>query len=153
MILSIFQEALTGSLRNVLQMAMIVIPLMVFIEIFKDLDLLNRLTSVITPITRLIGLKREGNLPLLAGLFFGISYGAGIIIGSAREGKLQPEDIYVINLFLVICHSLFEDTLLFASIGAKWLPLLVGRLILATVVCAIWSRWRGIRNKRKLGLV
>lgn len=140
-IAAILQEAITGSLKNVMQMAMIVIPLMVLIEVFKDLQLLDRSTSFLNPLSRLIGLNQEGNLPLLAGLLFGISYGAGIIIGCAREGKLQMEDIYIVNLFLVICHSLLEDTLLFAAIGANWIPILIGRLLVACLVCAFWSRW------------
>lgn len=138
---AILQEACWGSLNNVFQMAIIIIPLMLLIEIFKDLNLLEYLTSLINPLTRFIGLDQEGNLPLMAGLFFGISYGAGIIINSAQAGKLTLEDIYLINLFLVICHSLFEDTLLFAAIGANWLPLLVGRFLLAILVCALWYRW------------
>lgn len=123
---------------------------MIFIEIFQDLHLLDRLTAVINPLTRFIGLDQEGNLPLLAGLVFGISYGAGIIINSAHQGKLRMEDIYLINLFLVICHSLFEDTLLFAAIGANWIPILLGRLILAIIICAIWSRWTGIHQNNML---
>jgi hypothetical protein len=141
-IAAILQEALSGSINNVFRMAIIIIPLMIFIEIFQDLHLLERVTSLINPLTRLIGLNHEGNLPLMAGLFFGISYGAGIIINSTKQGRLQPEDIYLINLFLVICHSLFEDTLLFAAIGANWIPILLGRLILAILVCALWYHWK-----------
>lgn len=139
--LAILQEAVTGSLRNVLQMAMIVIPLMIFIEVFNDLHLMERLTSFLNPLSRFIGLNQEGNLPLLAGLLFGISYGAGVIISSARDGELTARDIYLVNLFLIICHSVLEDTLLFAAIGARWVPILVGRFMLACLICAIWSRW------------
>lgn len=146
---AILQEAFTGSLRNVWQMAIIVIPLMIFIEIFQDLQLMDRLTSFMRPLTRLIGLNDEGNLPLLAGLLFGISYGAGIIIAGARGGRLTRDDIFLVNLFLIICHSIFEDTLLFAAIGAEWIPLLVGRFILACLICGIWSRWMGICNANK----
>jgi len=142
--LAILQEALLGSLSNVLQIALIVIPLMIFIEIMKDLNWLSYLTAILAPLTRWMKLPREAGLPLVAGLVFGISYGAGIIIQAAREGTLTNSDIYMINLFLVICHSVFEDTILFAAIGAIWLPVLIYRLLLAVAVCAAIARfWPG----------
>lgn len=140
-IMLILEEAVKGSLNNMLQIAMIVIPLMIFIELFKDLNLLDRLTSILSPLTSFIGISREGNLPLLAGLIFGIGYGGGIIIDSARQGKLSMRDIYIVNLFLVICHSVLEDTLLFAAIGAKWAAVLIIRILLAVLVCFLWAHF------------
>lgn len=139
--LEILREAVFGSLLSVIQITLIVIPLMVFIEIIKDLSLLRFLTATMAPLTRWMKLKKEAGLPLVAGLVFGISYGAGIIIQAAREGTLDYRDIYMINLFLVICHSVFEDTILFAAIGAVWLPVLVFRLLLAVVVCLVVARF------------
>lgn len=149
-LVTIFQEGLKGSIGNVLQIAMIVIPFMIFVQIFKDLNLLDKLTSVVNPLTRFIGVSREGNLPILAGLVFGLGYGGGIIINSAREGKLSYRDIYLINLFLVICHSVFEETLLFVAIGAQWCPVLISRFVLAVVICSLWTRFAKTRDGRCL---
>ncbi|MGI6452313.1 MAG: nucleoside recognition domain-containing protein [Syntrophomonadaceae bacterium] len=140
-------EGLQGSLHTIGQIALIVIPLMVFIEIFKDMDLLHRLTSILSPLTKGMGLPAEARLPIMAGLVFGISYGGGLIISSAREGKLSYRDIYIINLFLIICHSVFEDTLLFAAVGARWLPILAVRLVLAVVVCYMVSKFFDLHHK------
>ncbi|HNX27942.1 MAG TPA: nucleoside recognition domain-containing protein [Syntrophomonadaceae bacterium] len=137
----ILTEAVTGSIASVLKIAAIVIPLMIFIEIIQDLNWLEKITALLTPITRFIGISPEAKLPIMAGLVFGISYGGGIIIDSARQGKLTYRDIYLINLFLVICHSLFEDTILFAAIGAIWLPVLILRIIMAIVICWIVARF------------
>lgn len=137
---AIMIEAVTGSLSSVFQIAVIVIPLMVFIEIIQDLNLLEKLTAILTPLTRLFGISPESRLPIMAGLIFGISYGSGIIINSARQGKLTYRDIYLINLFLVICHAVLEDTILVAAIGAKWLPVLLARFSLAVIVCFIVAR-------------
>lgn len=139
--LEILREALLGSVSSVIQIAAIVIPLMIFIEIIKDMNWLNPLSRGMAPFTRLMKLPGQAGLPLLAGLFFGISYGAGIIIQAAREGTLTYRDVYMINLFLVMCHSIFEDTILFAAIGAIWLPVLVYRLLLAVIVCIIVARF------------
>ncbi len=147
--ISILNEAFFGCLKNIGQIALIVIPLMVFIEILKDLNALERLTGIMTPITSLIGISKEARLPILAGLVFGISYGGGIIIESAKAGKLTYDDIYITNLFLVICHSVFEDTLLFAAIGAKWLPVLLVRLVLAILICYIVNKV--VRSRLEVG--
>ncbi|MBO8158759.1 nucleoside recognition domain-containing protein [Thermosyntropha sp.] len=138
--------ALIGSLKSVGQIALIVIPLMIFIEIFKELKLLDKITILADPVTRIIGLSKEANLPIMAGLIFGISYGGGLIINSAKEGRLSYREIYLINLFLVICHSVFEDTLLFAAIGAKWLPILLIRLVLAVIVCHLAARFMPVES-------
>lgn len=149
-IIQILEEALKGSLDNMLQIVVIVIPFMLFVEIFRDLNLLDRLTCLLTPLTELLGISKEGNLPLLAGIIFGISYGGGVIISSAREGKFTHNEIYLINLFLIICHSVFEDTVLFAAIGAKWLPILISRFIMAVAVCYLYSKMVLKRKFNKL---
>jgi hypothetical protein len=138
--LDIIIEAVSGSLTGVFQIALIVIPLMVFIEIISDLNLLEKLTAILAPFTNLVGISPEGRLPIMAGLIFGISYGSGIIINSAREGKLTYRDIYLINLFLVICHAVLEDTILIAAIGAKWFPVLMARFFLAIIICYVVAR-------------
>ena len=137
---AIVTEAVAGSLDGIFKIAMIVIPLMVFVEIIQDMNWLDKMTAVLTPVTRLIGISPEAKLPIMAGLVFGISYGGGIIIDSARQGKLTYRDIYLINLFLVICHSLIEDTFLFAAIGARWLPILIVRIFMAVIICWVVAR-------------
>ena len=84
-------------------------------------------------------LKKEGRLTASCRPCFRYFLWCGIII-QAPGGHLII-DIYMINLFLVICHSVFEDTILFAAIGAAWLPVLVFRLLLAVVVCLVVARF------------
>lgn len=140
-VLEIINSALVGSLKSIAQIALIVIPLMIFIEIFKEFKLLEKVTVIADPVTKCLGISREANLPLMAGLIFGISYGGGLIINSAREGKLTYREIYIINLFLVICHSVFEDTLLFAAVGANWIPILLARIVLAVIICYLTAKF------------
>jgi hypothetical protein len=47
-----------------------------------------------------------------------ITYGAGILIREASRGALSREDIFFIGTFLMICHSIVEDVLLFVLFGA-----------------------------------
>jgi len=40
----------------------------------------------------------------------------------------------LLSLFLVICHSVFEDTFIFVAVGADALIILLGRFLFAVLV-------------------
>lgn len=132
---SVLLEVIKGSFSLVVQLSLIIIGIMIIVEIFEEYNLLNKLTAFLSPVTKIIRVPQEGNLPLLAGLVLGIGYGGAIIIESARRGKLNAEDIFLVNLFLVICHSLVEDTLIWLALGAKVIPLQIARFIIAIIIC------------------
>jgi len=138
------REGLLGSLALVKQVAIIVIPLMLALEIIKDLKIMDRLGRFIEPVMKLLGMGREAALPLLAGLCFGIAYGAGVIIQSTRDGEIPKKEVYLLNIFLSINHAIFEDTLLFMAIGANGLLILGTRFLAAFlitgVVCHLFPR-------------
>lgn len=120
-----WQTTLTGVYELIKQMVIIIIPLMLFMEILKDLNILDRLTDQLHWTVKPFAMPTAAVFPLLVGLVFGLSYGAGFIIQAAHEGSLSKRDLYLISLFLVINHSVIEDTLLFVTIGANgWLLLL-----------------------------
>lgn len=130
----IFKEAVNGSINSILTIAKIIIPLMIFMEILKDIKFLDKLSDLLKPVARFLGLSKNSIFPLLIGLIFGLAYGAGVIIKSAKEGELHKKDLYLLMIFLVSCHSVFEDTLLFVAIGANGWLLLSFRLITAIIL-------------------
>ncbi|MBE0466529.1 MAG: nucleoside recognition protein [Candidatus Desulforudis sp.] len=139
-VVEVLREAVTGSLYNIFQMACFIIPIMFFIEVLRDLNVLDRLAGLGAPLSRLYRMPREACLPLFAGLIFGIAFGAGVILNSIREGHLSIRDIYIINVFLVICHGVIDDTVLFIAIGAEGWLLVVPRVVTALIVCYFMSR-------------
>jgi len=133
-------DTLKGCILSILKLVLIVIPLMVMIEFLKELRVVNRLAPIFLPVLKILRLPKEAVLPLIAGLIFGIAYGAGVIIQSAREEVVQKKDLYTVSLFLVVCHSLIEDTMLFLAVGANFWIIVVGRFLLAIIVTYIWVR-------------
>ncbi len=123
------------------QLALIITTIMIMVEFLQEYNILDKLTALMSPFTRLLGMSGEANLPLMAGLLLGIGYGGAIILDSTRQGKLSSQDIYLVNLFLVLCHSLIEDTLIWAALGAMVVPIQIGRFILALGVCYLVSRF------------
>jgi len=68
--------------------------------------------------------KTNSLFSIVAGLLLGITYGAGIIISEVKKGTLTKVDIFYIGTFLMICHSVIEDVLLFVIFGANaWMIL------------------------------
>jgi len=71
---------------------------------------------------------------LTVGIFLGITYGAGILIKEVDSGKINKKDIFFIGTFLMICHAIIEDTLLFVIFGADFTMVVVIRTIAAIII-------------------
>jgi Nucleoside recognition len=129
---------------GVIQLALIVIPLMIAIQFLKDLGLLAVFTKWMAPITRMLGMKENTSMTLVAGLTIGLAYGAGVMIQAVKEDNVSYKDLTLAFIFLVACHAVIEDTLIFIPLGIPVLPLLIIRLavaiILTTIVAAVWRK-------------
>jgi len=99
----------------------------------------TRILTGESPLARRIlagmGLSPASGAPLMAGLFLGIAYGAGILLPAAREGKLSRGEVFRLCLFLCTCHAIPEDTLLFVLLTAHEGPLAALRLF--TILVAV----------------
>ncbi|WP_349408582.1 nucleoside recognition domain-containing protein [Pseudalkalibacillus sp. SCS-8] len=135
---------LEKGLIGVLQLAAIVIPLMIFIQIMKDLNWLTVFSRWMSPITRSLGMKSNTSTTLAAGIVFGLAYGAGVMMQAVKEDGVEKKDLYLAFIFLVSCHAVIEDTLIFIPLGIPVWPLLVIRLIVAIlltmIVAIVWNR-------------
>lgn len=130
------------------QTCLIVIPLMVIIEFLKEFKVIEKIGPLLLPLLKMLRLPKEVVLPLIARLIFGIAYGAGVIIQSAREEVVQKEDLFTVSLFLVVCHSIIEDTMLFLTVGANFWIIALGRFLLAVLVTFVWVLLR--QGKQRL---
>lgn len=133
-------DTVKGCFESIFKLVLIVVPLMILIEFLKEFQVINRLAPILHPMLKLLRLPKEIVLPLVAGLVFGIAYGAGVIIQSAREDALEKDDLYTMSIFLVICHSIIEDNMLFMAIGANFWIIVVARFLLAIIVTYFWVR-------------
>ena len=70
---------------------------------------------------------------IVVGQALGITYGAGILLREASRGSLSRRDIFFIGTFLMICHSIIEDVVLFALFGANFWVVLLVRIVAALV--------------------
>lgn len=144
-------NALEKAGLGILQLAMIVIPLMLVIQLLKDYKWLAIFSKWMAPITRGLGMKENTSTTLAAGLLFGLAFGAGVMIQAVKEDGVSKKDATIAFIFLVACHAVVEDTLIFVPLGIPILPLFFIRLgvaiLLTLIVAFIWNR--ADFNKRK----
>ncbi|WP_033827849.1 nucleoside recognition domain-containing protein [Bacillus andreraoultii] len=151
---AIFLTGLQKAILGILQLAMIVIPLMIAIQILKDLKWLDMFTKWMGPVTRVLGMKENTALVLTAGLVFGLAYGAGVLLQAVKEDGVSKKDTTLAFIFLVACHAVVEDTLIFVPLGIPVLPLFLIRLctaiILTLIVGRIWNRVETIVKRKEM---
>lgn len=136
--------ALQKATMGVVQLAIIVIPLMIIIQFLREKGIMSKMSEKMGPLTRLIGVQQNASSTLVAGLVIGLAYGAGVMIQAVQEDGVSKKDATLVFIFLVACHAVVEDTLIFIPLGIPILPLLLIRLITAFVltiaVAYIWRR-------------
>ncbi|WP_033543941.1 nucleoside recognition domain-containing protein [Planococcus sp. CAU13] len=148
--LAIFLLGLEKAGFGVLQLAIIVIPLMLAIQILKDTKYLNRISDKMGPLTRILGVQKNASLTLASGLVFGLAMGAGVMIQAVQEDGVSKKDATLIFIFLVACHAIVEDTLIFIPLGIPIWPLLAIRVVTALALTIFVSYlWRRAEENRK----
>ena len=85
------------------------------------------------------GQKFSKYFSLLIGMFLGITYGAGLLI--SESNNLEKKDIIYIGTFLMICHSIIEDTLLFVIFRADFTIIVIVRTIWAVILAYICMKF------------
>ncbi len=129
---------------GVLQLALIVIPLMIIIQYLRDKNYMQRFSEKLAPFTRLIGVQPNASSTLVAGLVIGLAFGAGVMIQAVQEEGVSKKDATLVFIFLVACHAVVEDTLIFIPLGIPVLPLLTIRIVTAFIltifVAFLWKK-------------
>lgn len=137
-----------GLARNLLLLVLIIIPLMIGIELMREWRLLDRFSQKAEPMARWLGMSGKAAFPLVSGIVFGLAYGAGVILESVRQDGLSQRDCRLLCIFLVACHAVIEDTLLFVPFGVNPVALLSSRLALAVVMTVAAARWMDYTERK-----
>ena len=109
--------SLTKSTVLCLKVMMIVSFLTILIHYVKKSHLVKDSSTIVT---------------LTAGVFLGVTYGAGLLLNSDQKRKSLP-------LFLTYCHGIVEETALFTMFGAAWLPIVGARLLSSFLVLGLYQ--------------
>lgn len=139
----ILLDAFGKGLLGIVQLAAIVIPLMLIMQLLKDYGWLTVFSKWMAPVTRFLGMRENTSMTLVAGLTIGLAYGAGVMIQAVKEDGVSYRDLTLAFIFLVSCHAVVEDTLIFVPLGIPVLPLFLIRVITAVLLTVIIAKlWK-----------
>jgi hypothetical protein len=134
----LLREFLSGSLSLLLRVFVIVVPIMVFLELFEGTRPFHSLVrSWARLIGRWLGMGEETAAPTLIGFLFGLAYGGGVIVRDTRRHKLGRRQVFLMSVFLSMVHAIVEDSLIFISLGAGAFWVVVYRTAWAALVTVI----------------
>lgn len=127
-------DYLTSSVSLILEISLYIFVIMMTLEILKNTGLLKIINSFISRFTKYLGISSEASMALLVGYVIGITYGSGVLIASYKRGEMTKKDVYLVSIFLILAHAIFEDTFLFARFGANVFIVFFVRTIVAILV-------------------
>lgn len=140
------KEWLVGAFVLTLQILAIITLLMTILEIAKQYGWIEKIVGFFKPFFILFGLKKSSGPMWLAGIFFGILYGAAVIVDESQEGSMDEEELKKVHLTMGINHAMIEDPLLFLPLGLNLLLLYIPRMIAAIIAVQIFNLWLRIRK-------
>lgn len=139
------------ALIAIIQLSLIVIPLMIVMQFLREYGLMSKLSKLISPFTRFLGMNSNTSFTLVTGLTIGLTFGAGVMIQAIEEDGVSRKDMILALIFLVTCHAVIEDTLIFIPLGIPVWPLLIIRLVTAIVLTFIVSIiWKWIEKRKDM---
>ncbi|MTH53774.1 hypothetical protein GKZ89_10190 [Bacillus mangrovi] len=139
----ILLDAVGKGVLGIVQLAAIVIPLMIIMQFMKDFGWLHVFSRWMAPVTRFLGMKENTSMTLVAGLTIGLAYGAGVMIQAVKEDGVSYRDLTLAFIFLVSCHAVVEDTLIFVPLGIPVLPLFIIRVVTAVLLTILVAKlWK-----------
>jgi hypothetical protein len=143
------QQAFINASIGMLQLIIVILPVMIVIQLLKEGNVLKSLSAIIQPFTRMLGLPENASLPLMAGMFFGLTLGAGVLIQAAEEEKYSKRDLLLLIIFLAACHAIVEDTLVFIPLGIPVIYLLLIRIFVALIATITVAKLMTKFSKRR----
>lgn len=126
-----------GEAQKLGSIALIITALMALMRLLSAVGAIALLNRLLRPVLAMIGIGPAASSLTVAGLTLGVTYGAGLIIHEARSGRVDKRDVFFSMTLMGLCHSLIEDTLLMAMLGAQLSGILWARLVFALLATAL----------------
>ncbi len=136
-----------SQLRNIAVIFIVICAILLVMKLLRAVGMLNLLERLLTPVLPHFGMTGRAAPITVVGMLMGLGYGGALIIREAQTGKLDKEEAFNAMLLLGLCHSLFEDTLLMAAIGGKFIGILWGRMAFSLFFLYLWVRYQHLRQK------
>lgn len=113
--------------------------LMILQKILEKSGIIEIISSILSPILKLMGLPRRTSFLWIVANVLGLAYGSAIMIEELEKGKISKHENDLLNHHIAVSHSLLEDTLLFMTIGVAAFWITIPRIFLAITIVWIYK--------------
>ncbi len=134
-------ESFKTSLLSLYNLAIIIFPLLIFIEFLKEIGIIDKLGKFFSPLTKVLKLPKDSIVPVTVGFLIGLTYGAGVIITAGKENNFSTKDLTKILILVGISHALVEETVIFVGIGANAFVVVAVRFFSAIIATVLYSKF------------
>jgi len=135
-IIKLLTNSLFESIYLSVQIIVLITLLIFFLDYIKSLKMIKEYSN-----------KVNSAFSLTIGVILGITYGAGILITEYNKGTLSKHEIMYIGTFLMICHAIIEDTLLFVIFGANIWIIVIMRVVFAFIFAHLCIKFLKRKSK------
>jgi len=126
----------------------IIMAIMIVMEIMRNYNLIGYIVRILNPFLKILGLEKKVGMLWITAVVFGLSYGAAVIVGEAKNGSFTRAELENLHLSIGINHAIIEDPAIFMSLGLNAFWLWVPRFVAAVAAVHIFALWRKIRDDR-----
>jgi hypothetical protein len=138
-----------STLRLLLKVMLIIIPVMIVLESMKELGLTDRIGAAFRPVMVLLGLSPNVATMWVTGAFFGIIYGSAVIVEEANSGRFSRDELERLHISLGISHSMVEDPALFLALGVGLQWSVIPRLLSSALVVQSYRLVQAVKARGK----
>ena len=125
----------------------ILMGILIVFEMLKVSGWMDPILKGLTPPLKVMGLSQRVGLLWITGAFFGVAYGAAVIVEEAKKGHLTRDELERLHASIGINHSIVEDPALFMTMGLNAFWLWVPRLIMAILFVHLLRVWQWSVNR------
>lgn len=138
------QDWIFAQLETLFGLLLILSFLVSLLRLIKFLGIEKWIHYLLSPFLKLLGLSKQAANVTVIGVLLGLSFGGGLLIQEARTGEISKKDIIISMLFISICHSLIDDTIIVLLLGADLLGIFWARVLFALILIGIIARLPGV---------
>ena len=102
-------------------------------RLLEDFRVLELLAAVLAPFMKFFGLPAQWSAFWTSANVSGYEFCAAQLKGAISDGKIKAQEGDLFNHHAAFCHSLLEDTVLFAVAGVSLFWIIIPRLVAALV--------------------
>ena len=118
-----------GQLKSLAFIYLIIAGLLLALKILERVGITKLMDRCLQPMLAALGIGPAASTITIVGMTLGLAYGGGLIIQEAKSGRLSKKDIVFSLVLMGLCHSIFEDTIVMAVLGAQLSGILFARVI------------------------